>query len=157
VIATFGLAALKLRTAAVTLREVAAGRGDEWALARRVHDVTRDGDVIYGGALGLIGYAADRPWINGDGVANDRGYQEAIRDRVLARRLARDGTTHVALALPAGTAVPEARMAIPVPSLLYSVSDTLWVDPRDLVLRAPVRRGGGSEIWLLRAGDLGRR
>jgi hypothetical protein len=156
-LATFALAALKAATSLPGLREVAAGRGDGWAIARRIHDVTRDGDVIYGGAFGMIGYVSDRPWINGDGVANDRGYQDAIRDRTLARRLERDGTTHVAVAVPAGTAPATDPITLVIGSLLHGVSDTLWVDPKGLVLREPMRRGGGSELWLLRAGgDLGR-
>ena len=157
VVATFALAALKGSSAVPALRDIASGRDDGWAIARRVHDVTRDGDVIYGGAFGLIGYLSDRPWINGDGVANDRGYQDAIRDHALARRLERDGTTHVAVAVPRGTPLPRGSLTLAISSLLHGVDDTLWVDPAGLVLREPMRRGGGSELWLFRAGgDLGR-
>jgi hypothetical protein len=151
-VATFALAALKVTSAAPALREIAAGQDDGWAIAHRIHDATRDGDVIYDEAYGLIGFLSDRPWINGDGVANDRAYQDAIRDRTLARLLAAEGTTHVAVTVPRGTTVPMGPLVLTIHSHLHGVDDTLWVDPAGLLLREPMRRGGGTELWLLRTG-----
>jgi hypothetical protein len=113
-----------------------------------VHDVLRDGDVLYGGAFGLIGYAADRPWINGDGVANTRGYQEAIRDHRLRPLLLRQGVRCLAVTVTpprelTGTIVME------IPSPLFDTADTLRAEARDVALREHMRRNGGADLWLV--------
>ena len=151
VAAGVGLAAAKLAATLPSVRAIATGRGDEWAIARRVHDVTREGDVLYGGAFGLIGYIADRPWINGDGVANDRAYQDAIRDHRLAAHLARDGVDAVAFAALPDQWSADRPIVLTIASVLHGARDTLRLDPHGLLLREPMRRGGGSELWLVRA------
>jgi hypothetical protein len=85
--ASVALLAGKLVATLPSVRAISAGDGDEWTIGRNVHDAVPEGSVIYGGAFGLIGYIADRAWINGDGVANDRAYQDAIADGTLARYL----------------------------------------------------------------------
>lgn len=67
-----GLGAVKCAKVLPLARQIATGRGDEWEIGRQIHAAVDEPAVIYGGAFGLIGYFADRPWINGDGVANDR-------------------------------------------------------------------------------------
>jgi hypothetical protein len=81
----FGLTVLliggKLAVAVPQLRAVAVGQGDNgWELARRIHDAVGEKEVIYGGAEGIPGFLADRAWINGDGVANNREYQTALHN-----------------------------------------------------------------------------
>lgn len=144
------LALAKLHTMVPDFRAIASGRGDEWAIARRVHDAVSDRDVLYGGAFGLIGFAADRPWINGDGVANNRAYQEAIRGGRLSRLLAGEGVTHVVVTVAPPRAPGPGPIVLEVPSPLYGARDSVLARPGDLVLREPLRRGGGSELWLVR-------
>ncbi len=150
VVVTLALAAGKWATALPSVSAIAAGRGDEWAAARRIHDAVGDHDVIFGEALGLIGYAADRPWINGDGVANSRAYQDAIRAHALTAYLSRAGVTHVVLAASPARPLPSAPFAWAVPSHLYGISDTLGLDPAGITLREGLRRSGGTELWLIR-------
>ena len=72
------LIAGKVAVAFPQIRAVASGAGDNgWNLAQRIHSAVRQEEVIFGGAQGLVGYFADRSWINGDGVANNRQYEEA--------------------------------------------------------------------------------
>lgn len=90
------LLAGKGRSLVATWRAVTPdGAGDELALARAIHDQTGDGDVIYGGAFGLIGFFADRPWINGDGVANTYEYQRILERGSLPGYLAANRVTHI--------------------------------------------------------------
>lgn len=142
------LAAGKVATTWPAVQAIAVGRGDEWAAARRFHDAVGERDVIYGDALGLIGYAADRAWVNGDGVANERAYQDAIRDHRLADYLQRSGVTHVVLSCSPPRPLPDAPFAHGVPSLLHGAIDTLTMDPARLVLRESLRRNGGTELWM---------
>jgi hypothetical protein len=147
---TLALAGAKLAAIGPQARAVAAGSGDEWALSRRLHDAVSDGDVLYGGALGLIGFAADRPWINGDGVANDRAYQDAIRAGRLAAHLAHEGVTHLVFTVSPPRPPGREPLVLHVASTLYGVSDTLVASPLDIVRREAFRRSGGSELWLVR-------
>ena len=146
---TAALLAGKARLAAGAAREIARGHGDEYAIARRIHAATGDGDVLYGGAFGLIGYFADRPWLNGDGVANDMAYQEAIRARRLTAYLDANRVTQVVLIVPAGRP-PAPRLDLEVASAVYGTTDHVPLDARDPTLRVWTRRGGGAEIWLVR-------
>lgn len=150
VVVTLALAAGKWATALPSVRAIAAGEGDEWAAARRIHDAVGEQDVIFGEALGLIGYAADRPWINGDGVANSQAYQDAIRAHQLTAYLGRAGVTHVVLAASPPRPLPDAPFALAIPSHLYGISDTLRLEPAAVTLREGLRRSGGTELWLLR-------
>jgi hypothetical protein len=147
---TLALAGAKLAAIGPQARAIAAGNGDEWALSRRLHDAVSDGDVLYGGALGLIGFAADRPWINGDGVANDRAYQDAIRAGRLAAHLADEGVTHLVVTVSPPRPPGREPLVLHVASTLYGVSDTLVASPQDIVCREAMRRNGGSELWLVR-------
>jgi hypothetical protein len=147
---TLALAAGKCATAWPSVRAIAVGKGDEWAAARRIHDAVGEQDVIFGEALGLIGYAADRPWMNGDGVANSHAYQDAIRAHRLTDYLGAAGVTHVVLAASPPRPLPDAPFALAVPSHLYGVNDTLRLDPAGIALREGLRRSGGTELWLIR-------
>jgi hypothetical protein len=149
---TLCLAGAKLAAIGPQVRAIAAGSGDEWALGRRLHDAVSDGDVLYGGALGLIGFAADRPWINGDGVANDRAYQDTIRAGRLAALLEHEGVTHLVVTVSPPRPPGREPLVLRVASTLYGVSDSLIANPEDIVRRDALRRNGGSELWLVRWG-----
>ena len=140
----------KLRTALPDVRAVAAGRGDEWAIGRRLHDAVADHDVLYGGAYGLIGFVADRPWVNGDGVANDRAYQDAIGRGQLSAHLASEGVTHLVVTVSPPHEPGSEPIELHIASMLHGVSDTLWAAPGDIVLREHMRRNGGTDLWLVR-------
>ena len=149
-----GLGALKCAKALPTAREIATGRGDEWQIARDIHAAVGEPAVIYGGAFGLIGYFADRPWINGDGVANDRSYQDAIANQRLAAYLHDRHVTFIAVAVPAGHPEPvDGRYVFTVESKLHGVADTLYANRRDRVLDSWMHRSGGSNLWLVRWRD----
>ncbi|MBI1796938.1 MAG: hypothetical protein HYR74_07790 [Candidatus Eisenbacteria bacterium] len=151
------LLAFKAQGLAARLGAIApGGAGDEVALARAIHDHTRPGDVIYGGAFGMLAFWADRPWINGDGVANDAAYQRALRDDALAPLLAARGVTHVVfLAGPLGREGPRRLF---VHGFLDGRDAALDVDERATVLRWHTLRGGGADIalarWAPRAGAM---
>ena len=150
VLVTLVLAAGKGFTAIPEMRAVAAGRGDEWVIGRRLHDAVTDRDVLYGGAYGLIGFVTDRPWVNGDGVANDRAYQDAIAHGQLSARLTQQGVTHLVITItPPHEPGPEP-IVQHIMSTLHGVSDTLWAAPGDIVLRERMRRNGGTDLWLVR-------
>jgi len=144
------LLAAKLGAALPEVAAIGAGKGDEWALARRIHDRVAPGDVIFGGALGLIGYIADRAWINGDGVANTRAFQDAIHAGDLAGHLARRSVDHVVVTVTPPQEPGGAPIVIRVASHLHGSYDSLVIAPRDILLRERMRRGGGSELWLAR-------
>lgn len=145
-----GLFAMKAATLASSWRRmVPGGPGDEWALAGAIHARTAPGDVLYGGSFGLLGFLADRPWINGDGVANTLGYQQALRDDALEPWLAAHGVTHVAY-IGASHQAPE-RRTLEVHSGLYGTKARLPIDESRLVIVWPTPRGGpGAEVRLAR-------
>jgi hypothetical protein len=150
ILAGLGLLAAKLQRAVPDVRAIAAGNGDEWEIARRVHDLVRPDQVLYGGAFGLIGYIADRAWINGDGVANTRAYQEAIRDHQLERHLAERSVDYVVVtANPPRDPGPEP-LAVSASSPLFGAVDSTQVQPSDIVLSERMRRGGGTAVWVAR-------
>jgi hypothetical protein len=130
--------------------------GNELTLAGRIGAATRPGDVLYGGAFGLVGYFADRAWINGDGVANTEDYQRAIADGDLRGWLRRSGVTHVVFAsADSGFASRREPLALIVPSAIHGRRDSILVDPREVVLRGWLARGltrgaGGSSVYLVR-------
>lgn len=145
-----GLLGGKLRASLPAVRAIAAGDGDEWALGRRIHDAVAPDEVIYGGAFGLIGYIADRAWINGDGVANTRAYQQAIHDGRLAQHLAARSVDHVVVVTPPADVPPPGAIPVTAESLLLGGSDTIEVQGRDIVFGSRMRRNAGSMLWLVR-------
>ncbi len=111
----------------------AGGRGDELALSRAIHAKTQPDDVIYGGAFGLVGFFADRAWINGDGVANSYEYQRVLERGDIEHYLAENHVTHLVFLRmpgmpPAGGQIPmEVRSEINGRVNRYSVADTATV------------------------------
>jgi hypothetical protein len=96
----------------------------------------------------MLAFLTDRPWINGDGVANDAAYQRALRDGALSRYLAERRVTHVVyLASRTG---PPSRRTIQVHGFLYDRNDSLTVDEREALLRWRSLRGHGAEVVLAR-------
>ena len=129
---------------AVTMREriLHPGEGDEWTLARRIHDATTPDDVLYGGAFGLMAFFADRAWINGDGVANSDDYQRAfLTPGGLARWLEASEVTHVVWAARAAPAPGAGPLRLTVRGILAGRDQEIEVDPRDLVLTGRLARG----------------
>jgi hypothetical protein len=149
VVLSAGLLALKAQGLIQRGRAITpGGAGDEVALAHAIHSATAPGDVIYGGAFGMLAFLTDRPWINGDGVANDAAYQRALRDGALSRYLAERRVTHVVyLASRTG---PPSRRTIQVHGFLYDRNDSLTVDEREALLRWRSLRGHGAEVVLAR-------
>jgi hypothetical protein len=149
ILVTAGLLVMKVRPMVETWRQIRpGGAGDEWALARAIHDRTRDGDVIYGGAFGMLGFIADRPWINGDGVANTYDYQRALHGHDLETYLAANHVTHVVY-LGGGPDVSTTKH-LGAHSALYGTTGTFDVDERQVVLRWVSFRGRGAEVVLAR-------
>ncbi len=150
VLAGGALLGLKLRTALPEVRAIADSRGDEWAIGRRIHDAVGPDEVIYGGAFGLIGYVSDRAWINGDGVANTRAYQDAIGEGRLAEHLARRSVDFVAVIASPPRDPGREPLAVRAASVLHSAVDSIHVDPADIVIRELMRRNHGTSLWLAR-------
>ena len=155
-LALISLALLAGKASALRSRLQHPEAGNEIPLAQRIAAATRPDDVLYGGAFGLVGYFADRAWINGDGVANTEDYQRAIADGDLRGWLRRSGVTHVVFASGdtafAGRAEP---VMLRVSGALSGRVDSIAVDPRDLVLTGRLARGltaghTGSVVYLVR-------
>ena len=144
------LLAAKLQKTIPELRAIRAGNGDEWAMGRRIHDLVHPDQVVYGGAFGLIGYIADRRWINGDGVANTRAYQEAIRDGRLERYLAERSVDFVVVSSSPPREPGDEPLVVSAHSSLYGATDSTRIAPADIVLRERMRRNGGTSVWLAR-------
>ncbi len=144
------LAGAKLKTALPEVRAIAAAQGDEWSIGRRIHDAVGSEDVLYGGAFGLVGFVADRAWINGDGVANDRAYQDAILRGETAAHLALAGVDYVVVAVSPPREPGTEPFAMTIVSHLHGALDSLRLDPTDIVLRERMRRNGGTDVWLVR-------
>jgi hypothetical protein len=129
------------------------GRGDEIALAAAIRARTSEGDVLYGGAYGVLGFFADRPWINGDGVANSYDYQRAFVEGGLDSFLVRNGVTHVVfLCVPPG---PDGLVRLTATGVLYGGTGVFHAQGEPL-LRWRSLRGGGADICLARYHPLGR-
>jgi hypothetical protein len=134
-----------------------SGAGDEWTLARQIQAATRPDDVLYGGAFGLVGFFADRAWINGDGVANTYDYQRAFEHEGLTAWLRASGVTHVVWAASERAPEPRGPIRLDVEGVLSGRIDTIEVEPRDIVLVGRLERGlardrGGSKVYLARWG-----
>ena len=144
-----GLLTLKTRGVVQRWRAIEpGGAGDEMALAEAIHGATAPGDVLYGGAFGMLAFLSDRPWINGDGVANDAAYQRALRDGALERYLTERRVSHVVFL--ASPATPDSSRHIAVHGFLYGRDGSLTVDERQALLRWRSLRGGGAEVALAR-------
>jgi len=150
------LLTLKLLTTLPAVRAIAAGDGDEWNIGRSVHDAVPEGSVIYGGAFGLIGYIADRAWINGDGVANDHAYQDAIAGGRLAHYLRERSVDVIAVAVSPPREPGRELLTLGAGSPLHAARDSILLDPREIFLRQRMRRNGGTDLWLVRWGDTAR-
>jgi hypothetical protein len=150
-----GLAAVSMalfagKTAKIApeMESVATGRGESgWDLGRRIHDSTKPEDVIFGGSQGLLGYISDRAWINGDGVANNAAYQEAIRDGELNRYLQCSEVDYVVAELrdlqdPPGEFSYEAR------SFLYGAREELAIEGQNKVLSGVMVGRSKMRVWL---------
>ena len=97
----------KLAVAVPQLRAVAAGDADNgWELARKIHNVVRADEIIFGGSQGLLGFIADRSWINGDGVANNSEFQRAKMSGKLAEYLECHQVTFVEIDINQGRSLP---------------------------------------------------
>lgn len=147
--ATVGLMAGKAARVIPDVRDIAAG-ADEWALGRLIHDSVGNDDVIYGGAFGLVGYVADRSWINGDGVANNRAYQDAIESGRLRDYLACANVTHVVISRHPPSDLPPGPVSVAISSPLHNAVDTLVIDREGgPVPSGNLTRGGGIRVFLL--------
>ena len=139
------------------MRERLRGRGlaDEWTLAQQIRSATGPRDVLYGGAFGLVGFFADRAWINGDGVANSYDYQRAFERDGLADWLRDSGVTHVVWATSERGPSPGAPIRLDVEGVLAGRINTIEVDPRDIVFEGRLARGlardrTGSKVYVAR-------
>ena len=130
------------------------GRGpaDETGLAAAIRDATRPTDVIYGSAFGLLGFFADRAWINGDGVANSYDYQRALAAGELERFLRENGVTHVVHEAPHGPGwaeAPEGVTTLTVRSGFTGRVNAYEAEAPPILCRY-TPRGGGMDVCLSR-------
>jgi len=145
------LIAGKARSLAATWRVVTpGGAGDELALARAIHDRTGEGDVIYGGAFGLIGFFADRPWINGDGVANTYAYQRVLETGGLPGYLAANRVTHIVFERAGRPAPGLAPRTLAVRSVVNGHVNPYAVDAGEPLVAQWSARGHGITVCLAR-------
>jgi hypothetical protein len=126
------------------------GAGDETAFAAAIRRQVGPGDVLYGGAFGLLGYFTDRAWVNGDGVANSYDYQAALRDGRLAQYLRARRVSHVVQLCPPAAVAGDSLSSILVHSPLYDRGAAYEVRSDDVVLRWRTLRGGGAEVCVAR-------
>lgn len=126
------------------------GLVDEATLGAEIRARTAPGEVIYGGAFGLLGFFADRPWINGDGVANDFEYQRVLQADELPSYLARNHVRYVAIVWHGRGSLPAGPIALTVQGHLYGGTATCHADGSGLVLRVPTYRDAGADVCLLR-------
>ena len=126
------------------------GMVDDWTLGGEIRSRTAPDEVIYGGAFGLLGFFADRPWINGDGVANDFEYQQVLHRGALPDYLARNHVRYVSLLWPNGDPLPEGPIVLSVESQLYGGKATYRTSGRGVVLRASTYRDAAADVCLVR-------
>jgi hypothetical protein len=127
-----------------------AGFVDEYTLASEIRARTAPGDVIYGGAYGLIGFFADRPWINGDGVANDYVYQRVVHENRLPAYLAENHVRYVSLVWPHGQPFPPGGIEMMAESHLYGGRAAYRTTTDDVVVRQPTLRNVTQDVCLVR-------
>jgi hypothetical protein len=148
---TVVLLAGKGRSLAATWRsETPGGGGDEFALARAIHERTGAGDVIYGGAFGLIGFFADRPWINGDGVANTYDYQRVLEGGSLPDYLAANRVTHIVFERGGRQASGAGPRMLTVRSVVNGRVNPYAMDGGESLVAQWSPRGGGITVCLAR-------
>jgi hypothetical protein len=131
---------------------------DETVLGAEIHARTGSGDVIFGGSFGMLGFFADRAWINGDGVVNTYHYQRVFLEPGargaggLEDYLAANRVTHVVFLVPRDADLGAGPIPIRARSLLYERTNSTDVFAKDIVLRRTVSRGppGGSDFILAR-------
>jgi hypothetical protein len=131
-------------------QQARAGMGDDTSLAWAIHEHTTPRGVIFGGALGIAGFFADRSWINGDGVANNSEHQEAFVRGGLRDYLRRSRVTHVVFSTDPRRLRESRPIRLHAMGYVHGRSDSIEVDPRDAVLSMPLSRGPGSVIALAR-------
>jgi hypothetical protein len=121
---------------------------DEATFGDEIRARTAPGEVIYGGACGLLGFFADRPWINGDGVANDFEYQDVLYRNELPEYLERNHVRYVVIAWRGHGPLPAGPIELTAQGHLHGGTATYHVEGRALILRAPSYRG--DDVCLLR-------
>ncbi|MDX1746747.1 MAG: hypothetical protein R3324_12475 [Halobacteriales archaeon] len=104
------------------------------ALAHWIREHTAHDAVLYGGGFGLVGFFADRAWINADGVVNTANYQQVLESGDLVGYLARN---RVDFAVQFRDPVESApgRVAVEVPGALHEIRVVLSL-PEDAVIHA---------------------
>jgi len=102
------------------------GFTDQITLAREIGQLVGEDGVLFGGKFGIMGYFADRPWVNKDGVIHNYAFQEAIRDGALEDYLDRAGVNW--LVMFHDRPVPTTGiLQLEVPSHLYNTTAVLEV------------------------------
>jgi hypothetical protein len=122
-----------------------AGRDipDEVQLGREIHDLTRPGDVLYGGTFGMLGFFTDRAWINLDGVVNTYAYQRVFIEPGprgqggLVDYLRANHVSHVVVTLPADFHPGPGPIRLSAWGILYDRKNEFEVWPADILLRRP--------------------
>lgn len=139
----------KLVTNVPSMVAVQQGKADNgWKLGRQIHDVVGEREIIFGGSEGLLGFVADRAWINGDGVANNREFQDAINEGRLAEYLNCRHVKYVAVEA-APRPLPEGPFQLGVDSQLYGTSNSITLRGDDVVLTGEMLQRG-QQFWLVR-------
>src|SRR5262249_55138624 len=139
----------KLHTLRGRIERRAAGALDEFQIGQQIGAHTAPGDVLFGGSFGLAGYFSDRAWINGDGVANTRAYQDAIRDGSLRDHVAKRGVNHLVFTTGEEEQIEPGTLRIAYHGVLANRDATLLARVSDTVVRLPSLRSR-SEIVLVR-------
>ena len=105
---------------------------DQITFARALGAKVGEDAVLFGGKFGIMGYFAERPWVNKDGVIHNYAYQEAIRDSELEAYLERAGVNWIVMFhdLPVPTT---GTISLEVPSHLYDTTAVLTVNAEDIV------------------------
>lgn len=150
-----GLFAGKVAAARERARTAAAlGLRDQPTFGAEVHDHTRDGDVLFGESFGLLGFFADRPFINGDGVVNTYAYQRMFLapEGALARYFRENRVTHVVFGHPRNATFPPGVIRFDAHGVLYDRASSVELDPSNIVLRRAVSygMGGASDVVVAR-------
>jgi hypothetical protein len=149
----------KARTTAAAWREADRfGYVDEASLGREIHALTGERDVLYGGTFGILGFFADRAWINLDGVVNTYAYQQVFIEPGprgmggLVDYLAKNQVSHVVFIVPRGTALGPGPIRLSAWGILHDRLNWFEVSPQDLLLKRPVGRGpaGGGDLYVAR-------
>jgi hypothetical protein len=57
---------------------VSQSENQQFRFAREVNQIVDKDEIVYGATNGMLGFLADRKWINGDGVVNNLGYARTV-------------------------------------------------------------------------------